>query len=372
MGRPMTDADGTVRLGSAQVADGFFDPDATLEKDLRYIREAGELGIDVLVFPENHLGGPYHWFSRGRDVEIDGAVAGVEAYYEALHENAITVPGPETERLGEAARDAGTVVVMGAVERVGAPPGRLYNAQVFIGGDGRLLGSRRKLVPTLSGRLFFDYGSGQGLRTFESAVGPVGGLLCGEHTNPLAVFAVLAQGEQLHAASWPALAWHDAVEDWVGIRTRYHAFVGKVPTAAATGVVTEALADRIGRPEWAGRGGASAIVSPTGEYLAGPKTDGEEGLVHADVDLRTRVRAKATHDILGHYNRFDVFELTVDRTEPPALTVVDGPTGGRGSDADPRGPPVRSSGGDPSEAGEVGAADRAARPRRQDPDGPDD
>lgn len=313
----------TVRLGSVQVADGFFDPEATLEKDLHYIREAGELGIDVLVFPENHLGGPYHWFSRGRDVEIDGAIAGVTDYYAALYENAITVPGPETDRLAEAAREAGTTIVMGAVEKTDGTTGQMYNAQVFIDRDGTVLGSRRKIVPTLSGRIFFDYGSGAGLRSFESSFGRIGGLLCGEHTNPLAVFVTIAQGEQIHAASWPALAWHDAVEDWVGIRTRYHAFVGKVPTAAATAVVTEELAERIGRPEWVGRGGASSIISPTGEYLAGPKTDGEEGLVYADVDMESRIKGKATHDILGHYNRFDVFDLTVDRTARPTMTVVD-------------------------------------------------
>jgi nitrilase len=69
----------------------------------------------------------------------------------------------------------------------------------------------------------------------------------------------------------------------------------------------EELADL---PEVLCRGG-SAIVSPLGEYLAGPLFD-QEGTLLADLDLGEVARAKFDLDVVGHYARPDVFQLTVN------------------------------------------------------------
>jgi aliphatic nitrilase len=164
-------------------------------------------------------------------------------------------------------------------------------------------------------RLFHGRGTGKGLRPFESSVGTLGGLMCGEHTNPLAVYALLSQGEQLHAASWTAFPEHDRDrrETRVGVRTRYHAFIGGVPTVSATGVVTEQLAASVGESELQTGGGTSSVIAPSGDYLAGPMYEGE-GIVSAQVDMGDYVRSHSRHDVTGHYNRFDIFTLTVDRS----------------------------------------------------------
>ena len=65
--------------------------------------------------------------------------------------------------------------------------------------------------------------------------------------------------------------------------------------------------------------GGSAIVSPLGEYLAGPLFD-QEGMLVADLDLADVARAKFDFDVVGHYSRPDVFQLTVN--EQPASSVV--------------------------------------------------
>lgn len=318
------DFDRTIRLGAAQVSEVYLDREETLAKDLRYIRRAGEKDIDLLVFPEYHLPSGPQWYPHDKDL-------GFEEYYTRLFKEAVTVPGPTIDRLREEARNAGTAVVIGVTEKESGTAGTMYNSLVFIDADGTLLGVRRKLVPTLFERQFFTGGTGNDITTFNSSLGELSGLMCGEHTNHLAGFSILAMGQDIHAACWPAFPQgasgesgfdQEAREMRVGIRTRFHAFSGGVPVASATGVVNEELAEAIGNPDLVG-GGTSSIIAPSGEYLAGPKWDGE-GIVHAAVQMDERIRSKATHDVVGHYNRFDVFDLTVNRHSHDPIHFVDG------------------------------------------------
>lgn len=83
--------------------------------------------------------------------------------------------------------------------------------------------------------------------------------------------------------------------------------------------MTEELIDAIGNPELEPGGGISFVTDPLGRYLDGPILDGEQ-IVHAKIDLGDRVRGKATHDITGHYNRFDIFNLEIDRSPHDPLT----------------------------------------------------
>jgi nitrilase len=67
--------------------------------------------------------------------------------------------------------------------------------------------------------------------------------------------------------------------------------------------------------------GGSCIVNPLGELIAGPLYD-EEAVLTADIDLLDIVRGKMDLDVVGHYARPDVFQLTVN--ERPARTVSHG------------------------------------------------
>lgn len=312
----MTASTRRIHVGAAQVAPVYLDREATIEKDCEYIRTAGERDIDLLVFPEFHVAAsPHHY-------RLDDANT-FEEFYEALFENAVTVPGAAVDAIRTAAREADTAVVIGVNEKRPGTAGTMYNSLVFVDADGTLLGVRRKLMPTTDERLFHAGGDGADVRVFESSLGTVGGLMCGEHTNHLAGYSLLALGEELHAAAWPAFPDYDREtrERRIGIRTRFHAFAGSVPAVSASGVITEELAAALGRPGWGTDSGTSAVISPTGEYLAGPKWEGE-GIVSAHVDLAERVRLKATRDVVGHYNRFDVFELSVDRRRHRPLHLV--------------------------------------------------
>lgn len=71
---------------------------------------------------------------------------------------------------------------------------------------------------------------------------------------------------------------------------------------------------------------ASFFVDPTGETLGDALQD-EEGIVYAEFDLRRCIEPKQFHDVVGYYNRFDVFELTVNRKRLVPAIFVDGADG---------------------------------------------
>lgn len=316
-----------INIGAAQVAEVHHNREETIRKDVEFIHRAGDLGLDLLVFPETHIPGNPIWSQFDESLEI-------EAYYQRLFENAVEVPGPAIERLAEAAAEANVVVVMGVNERESNTAGTMYNTAVVIDADGALLGKRRKLTPTLTERIFHTGGTGSDVKTFETSVATIGSLLCSEHHNPLSVFATIAQGEELHAAQWPCFAWCDS--DWldrrVGVRSQYHALAGNVPTVIATGVMDDALHESLDSEALSVGAGHSAILSPEGKYLARAPAD-EETIVHAEVDMGERTWSKAVHDIVGHYNRFDIFTLEVDRTAQDALRVRNEHDGGLGGPA---------------------------------------
>ncbi|MGE6057365.1 nitrilase-related carbon-nitrogen hydrolase, partial [Klebsiella variicola subsp. variicola] len=82
--------------------------------------------------------------------------------------------------------------------------GTIYNTVVTISDDGRIIGRHRKLVPTWAEKLTWAPGDASGLRVHQTSIGPLGALACGENTNTLARFSLLAQGELVHVASYIA------------------------------------------------------------------------------------------------------------------------------------------------------------------------
>jgi aliphatic nitrilase len=58
---------------------------------------------------------------------------------------------------------------------------------------------------------------------------------------------------------------------------------------------------------------ASFFIDPTGEVM-GEALQDEEGIVYAELDLGRCVEPKQFHDVVGYYNRFDVFDLAINRT----------------------------------------------------------
>lgn len=311
------------KAAAVQAAPVFLDVDATAAKAADLIREAARNGAEIVAFPEVFLSGYPYWSWLTDPISCS-------PWFERLVRSSVLVPGPEIDVIRMAAQEAGIHVVIGVNERSPVSLGTIYNTLVFIGPDGAILGKHRKLVPTWAEKLTWAPGDGSSLKVYQTALGPLGGLACGENTNTLARFTLLAQGELLHIASYIALpvapAGYDMAEA-IKVRAAAHCFEGKVFTIVSCSTISEEIITametlvpdaraRLERPNSA----FSGILGPDGRVIGAPLID-EEGIVYADIDLAACIQPKQMHDIIGHYNRFDVFDLRVNTTPQQPITL---------------------------------------------------
>ncbi len=274
-----------VPVAVVQAGSILFDTEATLAKAERLLAEAA--GARLVVFPEAFLGG----YPKGADfgARVGSRTPEGRKEFRRYFESAIDVPGPATERIGEAARAIGAWVVMGVIERDG---GTLYCTALFFAPDGRLAGKHRKLMPTAMERLIWGFGDGSTLPALETGFGKIGAVICWENYMPLLRYAMYRKGVAFYCA--PTV---DDRETWPGTM-RHIALEGRCFVLSAV-QHTETI-----------RGG-SLIVSPLGKVLAGPCYDGE-CILRAEVDPGEIAEGKFDLDVAGHYARPDVFRLHVD------------------------------------------------------------
>ena len=323
------------KAAAVQAAPCFLDTPATLRKVGNLVREAAGAGARIVVFPEVFVSGyPYwNWLKN----PLDGS-----AWFQRLYQSAIDVPGPEVEELCGLARENGIYIAIGVNERGEHSVGTIYNTNLLISPEAGLVNRQRKLVPTFAEKLSWTAGDAAGLKVTQTDVGPVGMLACGENTNTLARFALLAEGELLHLANFVAFPFVKNYDMPGAIKTRIgaHSFEGKVFSVVACSAMSPEIVDAIATTEeeralMAGTPNAfSAIFGPNGEIISEPLVD-KEGIVYGDIDLEKCVAPKQYHDILGHYNRFDILSLQVNRSPQPAVRYVGSPTQPLSSDVQP-------------------------------------
>jgi nitrilase len=334
------------KAAAVQTAPVFLDPMATASKAASLIREAADNGAALVAFPEVFVAGYPYWSWIADPVAAS-------PWFERLIRASILVPGPEIDLIRAAARDANVHVVIGVNERSPVSLGTLYNTMVFIGADGSILGTHRKLVPTWAEKLTWAPGDGAGLKVYETAIGPLGGLACGENTNTLARFTLLAQGELVHVASYISLPVappdYDMAEA-IKVRAAAHSFEGKLFTIVSCSTVSDEIIREMetlvpdARARLERRNSAfSGIMGPDGRVVGEPLID-DEGIVYADVDLGRCIQPKQMHDIIGHYNRFDVFDLRVNTAPLQPVSLTPGPA------SPPFSPPPANPADEPSQS----------------------
>lgn len=314
----------TTTVAAVHAAPVFLDVDATIEKACSLIVEAANSGARLVVFPEVFVPGFPYWINCYPPI----VQPGLQMRYMAA---SVEVPGPHIDRVREVARQTGTVVVLGVNERDG---GTLYNTQVFIDERGELLGRHRKLQPTYAERSVWGQGDGSSLLVWPTSVGRLGGLVCWEHTMNLARHALIGQGEQVHAGSWPGLStlvgFAEVFDSQVEAMSRNHAITGQCFVVVAQSPVTQEMLDvmseALGPQEFVTAGGGwSAIIHPMTPFLAGPHTGSQEKVLTAEIDLADIDAVKVFVDATGHYARPDVLRLTVDADEKRAVTMRSSP-----------------------------------------------
>jgi nitrilase len=310
-----------VRGAAVQASPITLDSAATTEKACDLIREAGRNSAQVVVFPECFISAYPAWFQF-----LPAASKELNDLNVRLYKSAIDVPGPETAKLGEAARNANCYVVIGVCERSRTNSGSMFNTQLFFAPDGQLVGKHQKLTPTGYERMVHWGGWGDTLTVVDTPFGPLSALACSENSNPLAGFDIISRGPRIHAMSWPPhfiMVGHGAPDlaEISLLTARHFALMSKAFVISACGVIDhdfyKELAKMTSKPQEdlsAGiADGGSVIVSPGMEILAAPLPSGTEGIIYADLDLDLWIGSKLLQDFAGHYNRPDVFTLEVDR-----------------------------------------------------------
>ncbi|MFN8582032.1 MAG: carbon-nitrogen hydrolase family protein [Gemmatimonadaceae bacterium] len=292
-----------------------FDRGACTEKAVRLISEAAARGARIAVFPEAFIGGYPKGLSYGLVVGARDRAGREE--FRLYHESAIAIPGPETQLLADAAAANGIYVVMGVIERDG---GTCYCTVLFIGPDGQLLGKHRKLMPTAMERMIWGYGDGSTLTAVDTPWGRMGAVICWENYMPLLRMAMYAKQVAIYCAptaddreTWLPTLRHIALEGRCFVLSACQ-FIRRSAFPASVRV---SLGDS---PDAVLMRGGSAIIGPLGEVLAGPHYDGET-ILTAELDLHDIARGKFDFDVVGHYARPDVFQLSVNASpQPPVVT----------------------------------------------------
>jgi nitrilase len=292
-----------VTVAAVQATPVYLDREATIDRIIGHIEEAAQAGARLIVLPEAVVPGYPDWVWRVPSWSDTG-------WYRRLHDQAVDIPGPVTERLGQAAIAADAWLAIGVTERVAS--GTLYNSLLYIDPGGQVAGVHRKLIPTGGERTVWGCGDGSTMTVLEADVGRVGGLICWENLMPLARMAMYQQGVEIYLAP----TW-DNSDAWLST-LRHIAREGRVFVIGTNSCLRGSDVPRElpgagdiygGEDDWMSRGN-TVIVGPDGTVLAGPLIE-TSGTLIVTLDLDDLVIARRQFDPVGHYARPDVFQLTV-------------------------------------------------------------
>jgi nitrilase len=287
-----------VVVACAQVEPVLFDRAGSIARIAEVGAEAAGNGAQLVLFPEAFVPA----YPSSRWVRFLAGGADVKPVFARLARESLEVPGPDSDRIAEIAREHGLWLAVGANE---LSRGTIYNALLLYGPDGRLALHHRKLMPTNHERLVWGLGDGDGLEAVETTLGRIGGLICWENMMPLARFALYESGVELYLAPTAddSEQWHESIRH---IARESRAFVLSCCVFQRASSYPEDVPLAEG-DELIGRGG-SAIVGPAGDYLAGPLWD-EEGILYAKLDPELLYEERQRFDPAGHYHRPDVLRL---------------------------------------------------------------
>jgi nitrilase len=292
-----------------------YDPERSVDKACSLLSEAADTGAKIAVFPEGFISA----YPKGLEF---GARFGMRLpegrdEFERYWRSAIDVPGPETDRLGKAARDNHMYLVIGVIERA---VGTLYCTALFFAPDGSLLGKHRKLMPTAMERLTWGFGDGSTLPVFNTPIGKIGSVICWENYMPMLRMAMYSKGIQLYCA-----VTADDRDMWIP-SMRHIAYEGRCFVLSSCQYIKRNdypdhyMPIHGNDPDTVLIRGGSCIIDPFGEILAGPDYE-KECILTAEIDLGDIARGKYDLDVVGHYARPDIFRLHVNESPMPAVVL---------------------------------------------------
>jgi aliphatic nitrilase len=312
------------KAATVQTSPVFLNVEKTIAKAISFVKEASTNGAQLIAFPEVFVAAYPYW--NWIMTPIQGS-----KWYEQLYKSSLKTEDFVLKPLFQAAKDHNIHIVIGINER-GDSYGEIYNTNLIIDNHGNLIGKHRKLVPTWAEKLTWTSGDGSSLKVYDTEIGPIGTLACGENTNTLARFTLLTQGELIHIANYISLPVappdYDMAEA-IKIRAAAHSFEGKLFTIVSCSTISQEIKDALRADvpnvdELLTRKNSafSGFIGPNGAVIGTPLID-DEGIIYADIDLEKCIQPKQMHDILGHYNRFDIFDLRVNTASTRNITFID-------------------------------------------------
>lgn len=318
------------KVAACHIAPVILDKAGTIKKVFSSIREAVSNGANIVVFPETFVSAFPLWSSCKAPIDN-------HHLFLKLVESSLYVDGPEIESLKDLCRELEVVVLLGFNERSRISAGGLWNSYVLIDETGNIGAHHRKLVPTFFEKLSWANGDGAGLNVVDSKFGKIGALICGENTNSLAKFTLLSQGEQIHISIWPPAADYQrpgaakSFDNVVANKVRCGAqcLEGKCFGIVCSSFVDKAMLEFLIEDDPSNKEfyenmsqGATFFLDPAAMEI-GDFLQNEEGIAYATFDLNKTIVPKQFHDLVGGYNRFDVFKLRVNRSPNVPIEFTD-------------------------------------------------
>lgn len=188
----MRDLRESCRIAVVQAAPVMFDKAACTVKAVELIRAAAAEQAELIVFPELFIPGYPYGMTFG--FTVGSRTAPGRKDWGLYYDNSILVPGPETEILGRAAREARAYVSIGVSER-DAVNATLYNTNLIFSPAGELLTVHRKLKPTGAERVVWGDADRHYFPVAQTPWGPMASLICWESYMPLARVALYEKGD---------------------------------------------------------------------------------------------------------------------------------------------------------------------------------
>ena len=247
--------------------------DANLDAIEAGLREAAAAGVELVLLQELH-NGPY--FCQRESVEE--------------FDQAETIPGPGTERIGKLAEELQLVIVASLFEK--RATGLYHNTAMVFDRSAAITGKYRKMHipddPAFYEKFYFTPGD-LGFEPIATSVGKLGVLVCWDQWYPEAARLMALAGADLllypTAIGWDPnddQAEKDRQRDaWITVQ-RGHAVANGLPLLACNLTGHESDPSNVGSgiTFW----GSSFVAGPQGEFLAQAETQGRALLV-VDIDL---------------------------------------------------------------------------------------
>lgn len=313
----------TLVIAGAQMAPVWLNRTATIQKVVTFVHRAADQQAQLVAFGEALVPGYPFWIEWTDGARFDSPVQ--KALHAHYLDQAVQIEAGHLDAVCEAARERRITVIVGCIERPSDRGGHsVYASLVYITAQGEIAHVHRKLMPTYEERLSWSPGDGHGLQTHAAGAFTVGALNCWENWLPLARASLYAQGEDLHVALWPG-----SVKNTEHI-TRFIARESRSYVLSVSGLLrrdditsdlpyAELLRERM--PDQLANGG-TCIASPDGDWLVEPVVTTEQLVVARCHHHRIR-EERQNFDVMGHYARPDVLQLTVHRERQTSVHFIE-------------------------------------------------